>query len=82
MIVAIVPVKALGASKSRLVSHLDRNQVEALSLAMMHDVVQTLLQVSSLSGVAVVTPDAHVAAAAEHAGARAAAHGPRSQSVG
>jgi 2-phospho-L-lactate guanylyltransferase len=70
MIVAVVPVKALAASKSRLVSHLDRSKVEALALAMMHDVVQTLLQVSSLSGVAVVTPDAHVAEAAERAGAR------------
>jgi 2-phospho-L-lactate guanylyltransferase len=70
VIAALVPVKALAASKSRLAGG-DRGEIEALSLAMLHDVVAALLRVPELSRVAVVTPDAAVAEAARAAGAEA-----------
>ena len=47
MTVGIIPVKALTASKSRLVAALDRSAVERLSLAMMGDVVDALARVPS-----------------------------------
>ncbi len=62
MIAAIVPVKALASSKSRLFSALDRKSVERLSIAMLGDVVDALLRVAALDRVAVVTPDPEVAA--------------------
>jgi len=63
MIAAIVPVKSLAASKSRLLPALDRASLERLSVAMLEDVVDALLGVASLDRVAVVTPDPQVAAA-------------------
>ncbi|HXK24166.1 MAG TPA: 2-phospho-L-lactate guanylyltransferase [Myxococcota bacterium] len=71
MINAVVPVKALDASKSRLAAKGRRELVRGLSLAMMADVVEALRAVRSLGRVAVVTPDAEVARAAEAAGAEA-----------
>ncbi len=71
MIGAVVPVKALAASKSRLVSELDRPTVERLSIAMMRDVVAVLRAVPAVDLVTVVTPDADVALAARREGARA-----------
>jgi 2-phospho-L-lactate guanylyltransferase len=68
VITGLVPVKALAASKSRLAGG-DRREIEALSLAMLRDVVEALLRVPELSRVAVVTPDAAVADAARAAGA-------------
>ncbi len=62
MIAAIVPVKALASSKSRLIPALDRESVERLSVAMLGDVIEALLGVSMLDRVAVVTPDPAVAA--------------------
>ncbi|MGE4608141.1 MAG: 2-phospho-L-lactate guanylyltransferase [Myxococcota bacterium] len=62
MIAAIVPVKTLASSKSRLFPALDRESVERLSVAMLGDVVDALLSVSALDRVAVVTPDPEVAA--------------------
>lgn len=70
MIGAVVPVKALAASKTRLLGG-ERSAIEALSLAMMLDVLDALLRVPELDRVAVVTPDADVARAAREAGAEA-----------
>jgi 2-phospho-L-lactate guanylyltransferase len=67
---AVVPVKALAASKTRLAGG-ERKEIEALSLAMMLDVLDALLRVPELDRVAVVTPDAEVARAARDAGAEA-----------
>jgi 2-phospho-L-lactate guanylyltransferase len=71
MIAALVPVKALVASKSRLLPHLERAAVARLSVAMMSDVVAALRRVPGLARTAVVTPDAEVARAAVAAGAEA-----------
>ena len=69
MIFAVVPVKGLASSKSRLLPHLGRERVEKLAIAMLGDVVAALRAVPALETVAVVTPDARVAKAAEAAGA-------------
>jgi 2-phospho-L-lactate guanylyltransferase len=71
VIAAVVPVKALAASKSRLFPDLERGAIEQLSLAMMGDVVEALTRVRGIARVVVVTPDAAVATAAEGAGATA-----------
>lgn len=71
MIAAIVPVKHLARSKSRLAGALGRDGAERLSLAMLEDVVAALRATRGVDVVAVVTPDAAVAEAAEKAGARA-----------
>jgi 2-phospho-L-lactate guanylyltransferase len=70
-IVAIVPVKALAESKSRLLPERARGDVEALSLAMMGDVIACLRAVDGIARVVVTTPDAAVADAAEADGAHA-----------
>jgi 2-phospho-L-lactate guanylyltransferase len=70
VIAAVVPVKALDASKSRLAAR-DREWARDLSLAMMGDVVEALRAVAGLGRVAVVTPDPQVARAALQAGAEA-----------
>jgi 2-phospho-L-lactate guanylyltransferase len=70
-IAAVVPVKALAASKSRLFPERPRGDVEALSLAMMGDVIACLRAVAGLARVTVVTPDTAVAHAAEAQGADA-----------
>jgi 2-phospho-L-lactate guanylyltransferase len=67
---AVVPVKSLSAGKSRLATALGRERAEALALAMLEDVLAALARVPGLDAVAVVTPDAEVAAAAERSGAR------------
>ena len=69
MISAVVPVKALAASKSRLLPRLGRAGAERLAVAMLGDVVEALRGVRGLARVAVATPDADVAAAAREAGA-------------
>ena len=71
MTTALVPVKPLDAGKSRLLGSLDREQIRALCLAMLGDVLEALSGVADLAERAVVTPDAEVGAAAERAGARA-----------
>ena len=68
---ALVPVKALAASKSRLFPERPRADVEALSLAMMGDLIACLRAVDGLDTVWVTTPDATVAERAEALGARA-----------
>jgi 2-phospho-L-lactate guanylyltransferase len=63
VIAAVVPVKALGSAKSRLRRELGPEAVERLVLAMLGDVLDALRGVPALGRVAVVTPDADVAAA-------------------
>jgi len=74
MIAAVVPVKALAASKSRLFPERPRRDVEELSLAMMSDVIACLRAVAGVARVCVVTPDAAVAERANAEGARALLH--------
>ena len=57
MIGAVVPVKMLHASKSRMLPALDRAAVEWLTIAMLGDVLESLLQVRGLDRIAVATPD-------------------------
>ena len=71
MTAALVPVKALAASKSRLFPERPRADVEALSLAMMVDLIACLRAVPALDRVAVTTPDAAVAERAAAEGALA-----------
>jgi 2-phospho-L-lactate guanylyltransferase len=61
VIAAVVPVKALAESKSRLFPERPRGDVEALSLAMMGDVIACLRAVTLIDRVVVVTPDVDVA---------------------
>jgi 2-phospho-L-lactate guanylyltransferase len=68
---AVVPVKSLSQAKSRLLPDLDRAQHEALSLAMLEDVLAALLATPALDRVAVATPDVAVAARARALGAEA-----------
>jgi 2-phospho-L-lactate guanylyltransferase len=68
---ALVPVKRLAAGKSRLLPEFARDQLHALSLAMLGDVIEALSATPSLDRIAVVTPDAEVAATARAAGALA-----------
>ncbi|MBW2382056.1 MAG: 2-phospho-L-lactate guanylyltransferase [Deltaproteobacteria bacterium] len=72
---AVVPVKSLAASKSRLLPELSRDELDALALAMVEDVVRALLATPALGRVAVATPDDRVAELARALGAEAL-HGP------
>lgn len=69
MNVALVPVKRLGEGKSRLLGALDRPSLDALTLAMLGDVIQALGESGRVERVAVVTPDVNVAEAARRWGA-------------
>lgn len=69
MIAALVPVKQLASSKSRLLPYLGRSAVERLSIAMLRDLLETLQSVPSLDPIVVVTPDPDVAEVAKEAGA-------------
>jgi 2-phospho-L-lactate guanylyltransferase len=71
VIAAVVPVKMLAASNSRLSPRAGREAVRALCLAMMGDVVEALRGAAGVARVAVVTPDPDVADAAVAAGAEA-----------
>ena len=71
MTCAVVPVKILSKAKSRLLPSLDRPQCEALSLAMLQDVVTALADTPSVTRIVALTPDATVARAAREAGAEA-----------
>jgi len=71
MIHALVPVKALLESKTRLRRLLAGRVVERLAEAMLLDVLDALRRVPALSRVVVVTPDSAVAAVARKAGAEA-----------
>ena len=71
MIAAVVPVKALAEAKSRLFPERARSDVEALSLAMMGDLIACLRATPGIARVVVVTPDSAVAGAAQEQGAQA-----------
>ena len=71
MSLAVVPVKALEGSKSRLLPELQQAQLEALSLAMLSDVLIALLDTPSLERVVTLTPDTAVANTARALGADA-----------
>ncbi len=71
MIAALVPVKTLASSKSRLLPYLGRSAVERLSVTMLRDLLGTLQEVPALERIAVVTPDPEVAKRAKEAGAEA-----------
>lgn len=68
---ALVPVKQLGKGKSRLLGALSRAQCDALTLAMLGDILEALSGVAVLERRIVVTPDQTVAEAAGKAGAEA-----------
>lgn len=69
MSIALIPVKGLEQSKSRLLSHLPDDQRQALTLAMLADLIEALAASNGLDRIAVTTPDATVAALARAAGA-------------
>lgn len=74
MSVALVPVKRLRETKSRLFEKSDalaRDDRGALALAMLEDVIAALRDARSVDRVLVVTPDTEVAATARAAGAEA-----------
>ncbi|MDP6981134.1 MAG: 2-phospho-L-lactate guanylyltransferase [Myxococcota bacterium] len=66
---AVVPIKHLSRSKTRLASRLERDALEQLCLAMLRDILAALQKTPSLDRVVVVTPDPSVAEASEAAGA-------------
>ena len=68
MIGAVVPVKMLSAAKSRMLPSLDRPAVEWLTIAMLGDVLEALLQVRGLDRIAVATPDPRLAEVAPRFG--------------
>jgi 2-phospho-L-lactate guanylyltransferase len=70
MITALVPVKALRHSKSRLRPVLSDDQRHALVLAMLEDVLRLLAAVPAVATTAVVSPDADVLAFARKLGAQ------------
>jgi len=74
MIHAVVPVKRLEASKSRMLPNLSAQDRDSLSLAMLEDIVVALIAAERVDRVAVVTPDAMVAETAQRAGAEAILH--------
>ena len=69
MIVAIVPVKDLPGSKSRLREDFGDADVERLATAMLEDVLDALRRVPELERVVAVTPDEAVAEVARRTGA-------------
>ncbi|MEZ4292575.1 MAG: 2-phospho-L-lactate guanylyltransferase [Myxococcota bacterium] len=71
MTIALVPVKRLEQSKSRLLPHLPDARRQALTLAMLEDLLEALAATPGLDRVAVTTPDPIVAEAVRAAGAEA-----------
>jgi len=69
MTVALVPVKRLEESKSRLLARMPDEKRHALTLAMLEDLLQALSRTPSISRIAVTTPDPVVAERAAAAGA-------------
>ncbi|MDX2158633.1 MAG: 5-amino-6-(D-ribitylamino)uracil--L-tyrosine 4-hydroxyphenyl transferase CofH [Hyphomicrobiaceae bacterium] len=66
---AVVPMKDLDAAKQRLGAELPPSRRRALVLAMLEDVLATLVRVPTIERTLVVTRDADVAAAAARLGA-------------
>ncbi len=75
MTVAVIPVKSLASSKSRLLPELPRDALQALSLAMLEDLIRALQATPAIERVAVATPDDRVAEHTRALGAEAL-HGP------
>ena len=71
MSLALVPVKRLAAGKSRLAAALGREAIEALSLAMLGDVLAALRDSGRVDRIVVATPDPEVGEAARALGAEA-----------
>ena len=71
MIPALVPAKALQVGKSRLRASLGPTAAEALAVAMLKDVLSSLLGAERVGAVAVVTPDPALAEVAKGLGALA-----------
>lgn len=69
--VAVIPVRALDGSKSRMGGQLDAEEREALVAALLARTIRAALQAPSLSGVLVVSPDPRVLSAAAAEGAEA-----------
>ena len=69
MTTALIPVKRLEESKSRLLPQLPDAQRQALTLAMLEDLIESLSRTSGIDRIAVTTPDAVVAERARGAGA-------------
>jgi 2-phospho-L-lactate guanylyltransferase len=81
VIAALVPVKALRHSKSRLRPMLSDGQRQALVMAMLEDVLRLLAGVPAIAATAVVSPDADVLAFASRHGAQPIQEPPRSRGL-
>ncbi len=68
MTIALLPVKRLEESKSRLLARLSDETRQALTLAMFEDVVDALAATPGIERIAVTTPDPTVADCARKAG--------------
>ena len=71
MTLALVPVKRLADTKSRLFTHQRGEAREAFTLAMLRDVVAALASAESVDRTVVLTPDEEVATAGRAVGAEA-----------
>jgi 2-phospho-L-lactate/phosphoenolpyruvate guanylyltransferase len=69
MTIALIPVKRLEESKSRLLPELADAARQALTLAMLEDLIEALTRTGCIDRIAVTTPDPLVARRAEAAGA-------------
>jgi 2-phospho-L-lactate guanylyltransferase len=69
MTIALIPVKRLEESKSRLLPELADAARQALTLAMLEDLIEALTRAACIDRIAVTTPDPLVARRAEAAGA-------------
>ena len=69
MSIALIPVKRLEESKSRLLPQLPDARRQALTLAMLEDLIEALSRTSGIDRIAVTTPDPLVAERASEAGA-------------
>jgi 2-phospho-L-lactate guanylyltransferase len=69
MTIALIPVKRLEESKSRLLPQLPDGRRQALTLAMLEDLIESLSRTPGIDRIAVTTPDPLVAERASAAGA-------------
>ena len=69
MTIALIPVKKLEESKSRLLPELADASRQALTLAMLEDLIEALQGAGCIDRIAVTTPDPQVASRARAAGA-------------
>ncbi|MFP6655080.1 MAG: 2-phospho-L-lactate guanylyltransferase [Myxococcota bacterium] len=69
MTIALIPVKRLEESKSRLLPQLPDARRQALTLAMLEDLIEALSKTAGINRIVVTTPDPLVAKTASQAGA-------------